>query len=175
VTAEILVLDYDFDKDQEVFPEAPPKATIPCSNCKKLFSSQQTLILHEAFQHFILPYKCTKKGCKKSFIKEEFLNEHVELVHKKRGVKKPWKCDKTDKCIKKGIAFETETKLKYHFRRHGEKIYKCDQCDKAFAIKDDLACHSRTHTGEKPFSCAFCNQSFSSASAKKYHEKNVKH
>jgi hypothetical protein len=88
--------------------------------------------LHEVFQHEILPYRCTKKGCKKSFIKEEFLNEHVELVHKKKGIEKPWKCDKTEECIEEGVAFETEAKLKRHFKVYGKNIYKFHKCPKYF-------------------------------------------
>jgi KRAB domain-containing zinc finger protein len=172
MSTEILVFDYDFDKDQEIFPEAPPKPTIPCSNCKKLFSSQQNLILHEILRHKTLPYKCTKKGCKKSFIKEEFLNEHVQLVHKKRGVEKPWKCEKAEKCVKKGVAFETEAKLKRHLKGHEEKIYKCDKCVKSFARKDHLTVHLNIHDGEKLFPCRRCNESFTTAANRHYHEKH---
>jgi KRAB domain-containing zinc finger protein len=170
--------DYDFDKDQEVFPETPSKPKlIDCPNCKKIFFSKQNLELHQIFQHKILLYKCPKKGCIKSFLREEYLKEHVDMVHKRGKIEKPYKCEKAQKCINKDVAFRTQGELNQHLKRHDPKIHACDTCGKAFAMKGDLENHLRIHTGEKIYSCRIkgCNETFISSSKRLYHEKKSRH
>lgn len=42
----------------------------------------------------------------------------------------------------------------------GTKMFSCDECEKKFRQKRDLARHKYTHTGEKPFSCDTCGKKF---------------
>lgn len=43
----------------------------------------------------------------------------------------------------------------------GEKPYHCPHCEESFARRDVLTCHLRRHTGEKPYTCKICHQSYS--------------
>ena len=42
----------------------------------------------------------------------------------------------------------------------GEKPFECEECGDTFAESGTLARHMRTHTGEKPFECEECGDTF---------------
>jgi len=42
----------------------------------------------------------------------------------------------------------------------GEKPYKCKYCDRAFAQSNDLVKHTRSHIGDNTYQCKQCPQAF---------------
>ncbi|XP_005098108.1 zinc finger protein 728 [Aplysia californica] len=49
------------------------------------------------------------------------------------------------------------------------KRYVCEVCDKAFSSNSDLKTHRRTHSGETPFKCDYCERSFKQRGHRKLH------
>jgi KRAB domain-containing zinc finger protein len=62
-----------------------------------------------------------------------------------------------------------KVRRKKHTKNTGEKLYKCDECNRLFGRKDHLKRHYLVHTGEKPYKCDICNKLFSQNGTLKAH------
>ncbi|EDV48673.1 uncharacterized protein Dere_GG16751 [Drosophila erecta] len=78
-------------------------------------------------------------------------------------------------CDKCGHSFRQRSQLQMHLLRHNSaKNFECPECPKKFYDLYTRNIHIRAlHKGEHPFSCNHCNESFSNASSRHRHEKDV--
>nr|UEC49164.1 egr [Hofstenia miamia] len=68
--------------------------------------------------------------------------------------------------------FSRSDELARHTRIHtGFKPFQCETCLRSFTRSDHLTTHVRTHTGEKPFECQTCGRKFARSDERKRHQK----
>merc|ERR1712117_13176 len=80
-----------------------------------------------------------------------------------------------NRCEECGQSFKGKSSkgnLKRHILAHtGEKPFPCDQCDQSFTRKEHMETHRRIHTGEKPYVCGMCSMAFSDKTGLRSHMK----
>lgn len=72
-----------------------------------------------------------------------------------------------------GKGYSTKFNLKRHIETSHLKIkkYRCQECDKLFASKQNLNEHLHIHSGAKPFFCKVCSKTFRQASQLSLHKR----
>lgn len=88
--------------------------------------------------------------CEKKFVKKTLLQKHKRI----HIVDTSYQCDQC------GKIFDTARRLSVHRALHGEKKFKCSQCEANFASKKYLTSHLRRHNDSRPFRCEVCGNAY---------------
>ncbi|XP_050360150.1 zinc finger protein 420-like [Nymphalis io] len=105
--------------------------------------------------------------CGKVFSRKTYMTNHYNLVHVRKS---KHYCEICDKYFITGYAIRTHKKF-VHEKREKPKDKICEICDRGFFTNRVLINHRRTHTGERPYKCAYCPAAFAQRSAMKTHER----
>ena len=138
---------------------------LQCDKCDFKSALETKLKQHQKKVHGDKIIPCTYEGCKRKFVQECDLKEHVQRVHP-QGLYSCHLCDK---------LFINEHKLKRHVKIHNldTEGIPCENCHLKFLTKQKLREHMNSHTGETPFRCpsVACEKAFMSSSSLSHHKK----
>ncbi|KAL4227034.1 hypothetical protein ACF0H5_015010 [Mactra antiquata] len=141
---------------------------VKCTECDKLFYTEDNMKRHLKLHSEEKPHKCDKDDCGKTFKTINGLKFHM-LSHQ---IDRPYAC-KTEGCDR---SFKTSRALGLHlneFHKQAAKNYKCTEegCDMAFYKKSHLDRHIDAHKDNRTHFCLFitCTKAFRTAEALKVH------
>lgn len=140
-----------------------------CKSCQKKFNSRAQLIQHPCF------ISC--QMCHKRISNQMALAAHIAKMHRSPGHFRSKKEDMSwttplDEIenSQNDLAPTEKAKAKGKVKQCSQG-YKCLTCKKVYLSKYTALDHTFVHTGERPFKCAFCSQTFANRNALSVHRK----
>lgn len=130
-----------------------------CHKCGIVCSSKYNTEIHMKKHLKEKPFLC--ELCNKSFVRSDFLDNHMEAVHKRNR----------PKCTICGNIFARKDILKRHMTTHSKPSFDCKFCLRSFSRKDRLLSHKRTHEVNKELKCFKCPAAFNRREVLLKHEK----
>lgn len=139
-----------------------------CKCCKKQFDSRSRLLKHPCF------VSC--QTCHKRLSSQMALAVHISKMHKsltkltEKKIDASWTkpLDEIEDSQEKNLSPSERAKGKIKQCSDG---FKCLMCNRVYSSKYTAIEHTFVHTGERPFKCAICSQTFSQRNALSIHRR----
>lgn len=122
-----------------------------CSKCQRVFDTETKMRRHIFIQH-----NPEEMECFHCFAKYDSML-HFERHVATHFTRNEYLCDFCP------TMFNRVSGLLDHLAKHKSERqrFTCTACGKVLANRLSFTIHQRTHTGEKPHSCRFCDRTFS--------------
>lgn len=145
------------DLDMEILEEENfimGNGKFQCSKCQRVFDTETKMRRHIFIQH-----NPTEMECFHCFAKYDSML-HFERHVATHFTRNEYLCDFCP------TMFNRVSGLLDHLAKHQSERqrYTCSECGKVLANRLSFNIHQRTHTGEKPHACRFCDRTFSQVS-----------
>lgn len=147
---EILAVDQEeLEIDEEVVGERID--ALQCPKCQRVFDTESKMRRHIIIQHKLENKECFQ--CLANFDSLLHFEAHVATHYPQNE----YLCDFCP------TMFTHVSGLLDHLTKHknDREKFTCKKCGKVLANRLSFSIHQRTHTGEKPHSCRFCDRTFS--------------
>ncbi|KAM4602210.1 uncharacterized protein ACJ7VT_020183 isoform 2-T2 [Polymixia lowei] len=122
-----------------------------CTRCDQVFGSVRERDAHrQTHRH----PKLHCPVCGEPFNSQARLLRHQQTHPAEEGAEPCYTCRYCDH------TFTGVTQLRIHQRSHMQRLFQCDQCQKAFSTLGGLQAHRGSHSGERAFLCSHCGKRF---------------
>lgn len=122
-----------------------------CSRCQRVFMTESKMRRHIVIQHNPVDMECFH--CSAKYDSMENFEQHMST----HFAGNEFLCDFCR------TMFNSVSGLLEHLAKHksDRQKFTCQECGKVLANRLSYSIHQRTHTGEKPHACKFCDRTFS--------------
>lgn len=141
-----------------------------CKCCLKKFDSRSHLMQHPCF---ISCQMCHKRLSSRMALAVHIGKMHKSVTHKtETKLEASWTIplDEMEDIKEKKVPPNERAK---GLIKHCPQGFKCVICKRIYSSKYTAIEHTFVHTGERPFSCAFCSETFAKKNALSVHRKKV--
>ena len=164
-------------KDQHKVIHGVKPRNYLCTDCKHISLTKNFLTAHIESVHIPGKDVFTCEYCAIAFASSKELKAHqtgrpltkAAIASARRRAILNDEAKKTYKCAACPEMFESKRAQREHFLVHGEKPFKCTECDYSTRRKPTLTEHIRQHTGFKPYTCDICGKGFPNRNYVKVH------